>query len=76
MSNGDVQVKYEDGSCLMVKSTLMEAKFTDPGGKVVAYKKDGLLPTVIRQHLSQMPKVIKYLMEAQEKFRPKTRSVR
>nr|XP_023026817.1 serine/threonine-protein kinase PLK4 [Leptinotarsa decemlineata] len=61
LANGEVQVRYPDGSQLWVDGK-HHIRYQYPEGRVVNYMDNEVIPRVIMEKLQQMPKILKHLM--------------
>lgn len=61
LPNGEVQVKYGDGSQLSMDGK-HQIKYQYSDGNTVTYNDNDNIPRPIREKLQQMPKILKQLM--------------
>ncbi|ESP02150.1 hypothetical protein LOTGIDRAFT_111267 [Lottia gigantea] len=59
--NGEIWVKFNDGSQLSVKSSATTVTYIDQHGKLYKYQKSDLLPETVKSKLEKVPVVLEYL---------------
>lgn len=62
-ANGEIWVKFFDGTQLGVKSTATTIKFIDHTGKLVRYLKTDALPDMVKSRLEKVPIVLEHLLQ-------------
>jgi len=61
--NGEIWVKFFDGTQLGVKSTTTTIKFIDANGKLCRFQKTDLLPEAVKSRLEKVPLVLEHLLQ-------------
>lgn len=62
LSTGEVWVQYNDGSQMIVQSSVTSIKYTDSRGTVTRYSHSDRLPEPIKDKLSRLPVIIESLV--------------
>ncbi|KAM7439975.1 Serine/threonine-protein kinase plk4 [Porites harrisoni] len=62
LSTGEVWIQYNDGSQMVVQSSVTSIKYTDSGGTVTRFSHSDRLPQPIKDKLSHLPVVIENLV--------------
>jgi len=62
LSSGEVWIQYNDGSQMVVQSSVTSIKYTDSSGTVTRYSHSDRLPEPIKDKLSHLPVVIENLV--------------
>ncbi|XP_053399578.1 serine/threonine-protein kinase PLK4-like isoform X2 [Mercenaria mercenaria] len=62
-ANGEIWVKFFDGTQLGVKSTTTTIKFIDQHGKLCRFQKTDVLPDVVKSRLEKVPLVLEHLLQ-------------
>ncbi|XP_052280254.1 serine/threonine-protein kinase PLK4-like isoform X2 [Dreissena polymorpha] len=62
-SNGEIWVKFFDGTQLGVKSTTTTIKFIDQSGKLNRFQKTDILPEAVKLRLEKVPLVLEHLLQ-------------
>lgn len=72
---GEVRVRYSDGSQLTV-GVKGNVKYEWYNGHACNYGPTDLIPVEVREKLSEMPKIVKYLARPSPEPRSRTRNIR
>ncbi|KAL4230044.1 Serine/threonine-protein kinase plk4 [Mactra antiquata] len=62
-ANGEIWVKFFDGTQLGVKSTTTTIKFIDQNGKLNRFQKSDVLPDIVKSRLEKVPLVLEHLLQ-------------
>lgn len=62
-ANGEIWVKFFDGTQLGVKSTTTTIKFIDQKGKLSRFQKTDVLPEAVKSRLEKVPLVLEHLLQ-------------
>ncbi|XP_052791493.1 serine/threonine-protein kinase PLK4-like isoform X2 [Mya arenaria] len=62
-ANGEIWVKFFDGTQLGVKSTTTTIKYIDQSGKLCRYQKTDLLPEAVKSRLEKVPLILEHLLQ-------------
>lgn len=72
-ANGEIWVKFFDGTQLGVKSTGSAIKFVDQNGKLNRFQKTDLLPDFVKSRLEKVPMVLEHLLQDSQQQVPTSR---
>jgi hypothetical protein len=64
-----VRVYYDDGSVITFNSASGAVQFERPDGQIKQYGEKDVLPDDLKIKLTQIPKIVRYLMKAEVKVR-------
>ncbi|XP_066995879.2 serine/threonine-protein kinase PLK4 [Anabrus simplex] len=64
LPSGEVQVRYEDGAVLTMNVSDGRVKYVEKGSRPAYYSQTDPVPSRLRTRLSQMPQVVRCLVEA------------
>ncbi|CAG2248017.1 PLK4 [Mytilus edulis] len=62
-SNGEIWVKFNDGTQLGVKSSTTNVKYIDCQGKLYRFQRTDILPDIVRARLEKVPLVLEHLLQ-------------
>lgn len=62
-SNGEIWVKFNDGTQLGIKSSTTGVKYIDCQGKLYRFQKTDILPDVVKARLGKVPVVLEHLLQ-------------
>ncbi|XP_060586967.1 serine/threonine-protein kinase PLK4-like isoform X2 [Ruditapes philippinarum] len=62
-ANGEIWVKFFDGTQLGVKSTTTTIKYIDQSGKLCRFQKTDVLPEFVKSRLEKVPLVLEHLLQ-------------
>ncbi|XP_052077146.1 serine/threonine-protein kinase PLK4-like isoform X2 [Mytilus californianus] len=62
-SNGEIWVKFNDGTQLGVKSSTTNVKYIDFQGKLYRFQRTDILPDIVRARLEKVPLVLEHLLQ-------------
>ncbi|XP_060073337.1 serine/threonine-protein kinase PLK4-like isoform X2 [Ylistrum balloti] len=63
LTNGEIWVKFNDGTQLGVRSTTTTIKFVDAQGKLFRFQKTDILPDLVKLRLGKVPVVLEHLLQ-------------
>ncbi|XP_069130395.1 serine/threonine-protein kinase PLK4-like isoform X3 [Argopecten irradians] len=63
LTNGEIWVKFNDGTQLGVRSTTTTIKFVDTQGKLFRFQKTDILPDLVKTRLGKVPVVLEHLLQ-------------
>ncbi|OWF53904.1 serine/threonine-protein kinase PLK4-like isoform X2 [Mizuhopecten yessoensis] len=63
LTNGEIWVKFNDGTQLGVRSTTTTIKFVDTQGKLFRFQKTDILPELVKSRLGKVPVVLEHLLQ-------------
>jgi hypothetical protein len=64
-----VQLHHDDGSVITVDSSSGAVQFERPDGQVKKYGEKDVLPDDLKIKLTQIPKILRYLMKTEVKIK-------
>lgn len=62
-ANGEIWVKFFDGTQLGVKSTATTIKFIDQSGNLSRYQETDILPDIVKSRLKKVPIILEHLSQ-------------
>ncbi|XP_022326348.2 serine/threonine-protein kinase PLK4-like isoform X4 [Crassostrea virginica] len=63
LSNGEIWVKFDDGTQIGVKPTTTTVKYVDSQGKLFRFQRTDILPEAVKIRLGKVPVVLETLMQ-------------
>lgn len=63
LSNGEIWVKFDDGTQIGVKPTTTTVKYVDLQGKLFRFQRTDILPEAVKLRLGKVPMVLETLMQ-------------
>ncbi|XP_056010462.1 serine/threonine-protein kinase PLK4-like isoform X2 [Ostrea edulis] len=63
LSNGEIWVKFDDGTQMGVKPTTTTIKYVDVHGKLFRFQRTDILPEAVKMRLGKVPVVLETLMQ-------------